>query len=142
MATEDQFYHHAGKVWIAGTSAGAGSGGQSGDGVSIGGVLIPQRFAAISAALTPDNTLVAAVPAKKIRVLAYSIVASAAVNFKFQSAAAGTDLTGLKYMPSAGAGMVQAFNPLGWFETVAGELLNLHLSAAVPVGGELVYIEV
>lgn len=85
----------------------------------------------------------AAVTAKKIRVLAYNLSFSGTVNAKFQSDGAGTpvDLTGLKY------GVVNvvvpaSYNPKGWFESGAGKTLDLNLSAGVAVGGELVYVEV
>jgi hypothetical protein len=100
------------------------------------------KFAAIAASASGNNTLVAAVTGKKIRVLAYNIIGNGAVNAKFQTGAGGTDLTGLKYIAAAGGGICAPFNPAGWFETAAGALLNLNLSGAVAVGGELVYIEV
>ncbi len=34
------------------------------------------------------------------------------------------------------------FNPVGWFESGSGKTLDLNLSGAVAVGGELVYVEV
>jgi hypothetical protein len=39
-------------------------------------------------------------------------------------------------------GYVLPNNTHGWFETVAGELLNLELSGAVSVDGGLTYVEV
>lgn len=99
------------------------------------------KFAKIAASGSGDNTIVAAVASKKIRVLAYNFIANGAVNAKFQTGAGGTDLTGLKYCV-ANSGICAPFNPLGWFETVAGALLNLNLSAGVAVGGELLYVEV
>lgn len=100
------------------------------------------KFAAISASSSGDNTIVAAVTSKKIRVLAYNLMGAGAVNARFQTAVAGAYLTGLKYIAAAGGGICAPYNPLGWFETVAGDLLNLELSGAVAVGGELVYVEV
>jgi hypothetical protein len=67
--------------------------------------------------------------------------AAGTVNAKFQSGASGTDKTGLTYM-IANSGIVRPFNPAGWFETAAGALLNLNLSAAIAVGGCLAYVEV
>ena len=103
---------------------------------------ISVKFAKIAASSNGNNTLVTAVTGAKIRVLAYNLSAAGAVNAKFQSAAGGTDLTGLKYFAAAGDNLVAPFSPEGWFETVAGELLNLSLSAGVAVGGELVYAEI
>lgn len=100
------------------------------------------KFAAIAASSSGNNTLVAAVTGKKIRVLAYNLIGNGAVNAKFQSGASGTDLTGLKYIAAAGGGICAPYNPMGWFETAAATLLNLNLSGAVAVGGELVYVEV
>jgi hypothetical protein len=40
------------------------------------------------------------------------------------------------------SGFTLPFNPVGWFETAAGELLNLELSAGVSVDGCLTYVEV
>ena len=112
------------------------------DAVMNGLVVLTPKFAKISVSANGDNTLVAAVSGKKIRVLAYNFIGNGAVNPKFQSGSGGTDLTGYKYIASAGGGICAPFNPVGWFETTAGVLLNLNLSAAVGVGGELVYVEV
>lgn len=106
------------------------------------GVALTPKFAKISAAGSGNNTLVAAVTSKKIRVLAYNLIGAGAVNAKFQSDASGTDLTGLKTIAAAGGGLCAPFSPVGWFETATGVLLNLNLSGAVLVAGELVYVEV
>jgi hypothetical protein len=100
-----------------------------------------RKSVAISCSGSGNNTVVAAVPDYKIRVLALSLSASAAVNAKFQSGAGGTDLTGLYYL-AANGGMVLPYNKLGWFETGVNALLNLNLSGAIPVGGCITYIEV
>lgn len=97
------------------------------------------KFATIAASSSGDNTLVAAVTAKKIRVLNYVLIANAAVNGKFQSAA--TDISGLLYM-AANGGASSGYSPVGHFQTVAGEALELNLSGAVAVGGHLSYVEV
>lgn len=105
------------------------------------GVTLTPKFAAISASSSGNNTLVAAVASKKIRVLALWLTSNGAVNVKFQSGASGTDLTGLGY-EAANTGIVLPFSPVGWFETASNTLLNANLSGAVAVGGSLVYIEV
>lgn len=112
------------------------------DAIHNGLTALTPKFAKIAASSSGNNTLVAAVTAKKLRVVCYNFVVAGAVNVKFQSAASGTDLTGLKTFAAAGGGMGAGYNPVGWFETVSGELLNLNLSGAVVVGGELTYIEV
>ena len=102
----------------------------------------PVRHAAIVASTAGNNTLVAAVTGKKIRVLALSLVASGGANsIRFESDADGTALSGVMDIADNGQ-LVLAFNPCGHFETVAAELLNLELSAATAVGGMLTYQEV
>lgn len=115
---------------------------QDTDTVKQGATSLVPKFAVISASTSGNNTLVAAVASKKIRVLAYNFIGNGAVNAKFQSGAGGTDKTGLKYIAAAGGGICAPFNPVGWFETATNTLLNLNLSGAVAVGGELVYVEV
>lgn len=112
------------------------------DAIQNGTTALTPKFAAIAASASGNNTLIAAVTSKKIRVLAYNLIGNGAVNAKFQSGASGTDLTGLKYIAAAGGGICAPFNPVGWFESASGVLLNLNLSGAVAVGGEIVYVEV
>ena len=105
------------------------------------GTVLTPKFATIAASSSGNNTLIAAVTSKKIRVVACSFMANGTVNAKFQGGAGGTDLTGLFYMV-ANTGGVLPYNPVGWFETAATTLLNLNLSAAVAVGGCITYVEV
>lgn len=103
-------------------------------------VLTP-KFAVLDAASSGDNTLIAAVSGKKIRVLSVFLVAAGTVNVRFESGASGTALTGQMNLV-ANTGFVLPFNPVGWFETAATTLLNLELSAAQSVDGSIVYVEV
>lgn len=98
-------------------------------------------FATIVASSSGVTNIIALVSAKRIRVLALQLVANAAVNVKWQSHVTPTDLTGLAYL-AANGGYVLPFNPLGWFQTVAGEALDINLSTAVAVGGSLTYVTV
>ena len=98
------------------------------------------KFAAIAASSSGDNTVVAAVAGKKIRVLKYTIVVSGAVTAKFRSSS-GIDLTGAMSL-AANSGVGGAFCPIGLLETVASDGLVLNLSSAVSVAGHLTYIEV
>lgn len=106
-----------------------------------GATSLTPKFAKIAAASNGNNTLVSAVALKKLRVLALTLSFSGSVNGKLQTAAGGTDLTGLFY-GAVNVVVTLPFNPLGWCETVAGELLNLNLSGATAVGGCLTYVEV
>lgn len=99
------------------------------------------KYAVIDHASSGDNTLVAAVTGKKIRVLAYTLIASGAVTVRFESGASGTALSGQMSLASNG-GVSAGYLPDGHFETAAGALLNLELGGAVSVDGHLTYVEV
>jgi hypothetical protein len=101
-----------------------------------------QKYAVIDTATSPDTTLVSAVTGKKIRVTSAFIVTSGGANtIRFESGTGGTALTGQMGMATTSV-LVLGYNPAGWFETAAGALLNLELSAATSVDGSLSYIEV
>lgn len=108
---------------------------------AVTGTALTPLFAAITANGSGATTIVAAVGGKQIRVLQWIITTNAAVNFKFQSHVTPTDITGLFYSGAQG-GAGGAFNPVGHFQTVSGEALDINLSGAVAVGGYLVYVTV
>ena len=95
----------------------------------------------ITASSSGNNEIVAAVtsPNRIIRVLSYNYVVNAAVNVAWRSGTT-TVIGGLGYWDAQGKGKVCAKNEDGWFQTAAGEALNLNLSGAVSVGGEGTYI--
>ena len=97
-------------------------------------------FALISSSAAGDNVLVAPLAGKKVRVLKYTIVASASTAAKFRSSL-GTDLTGPMTL-GANSGIGGAFCPIGLFESLVGEGLVLNLSVGVAVSGHLTYVEV
>lgn len=104
------------------------------------------KFASISAS-GAGGDLVAAVAAatplaaKRIRVVALFLTGTtAAGTVKFQSGGS-SDLTGAMTL-AAGGQITMGFNPAGWFQTVAGEKLNMVLSSAGQVSGCLAYQEV
>lgn len=109
--------------------------------MTAGGTILTPKFAVISASSSGNNTLVAAVASKKVRVLSLWLTSNGTVNAKFQSGAGGTDISGLAYLV-VNTGFVLPYNPVGWFETGSNTLLNLNLSAAIAVGGSLTYVEV
>lgn len=109
--------------------------------MTAGGTIVTPKFATIAASASGNNTIVAAVTSKKIRVIAAQLVSNGTVNVKWQSGAGGTDITGLAYLV-VNTGYVLPYNPAGWFETAVTTLLNLNLSAAIAVGGSITYIEV
>lgn len=105
-----------------------------------GTTALTPKFAVITASSSGDNTVVAAVTSKKIRVVRFSLSANGTVNAKWKSGS-GTDLTGLFYMVANG-GAGGNYTPVGLFETGSNTALVLNLSGAVAVGGMLTYVEV
>ena len=99
------------------------------------------KFAVIDASSSGDNTIVAAVSGKKIRVVSGILVSGGTVNVRFESGAAGTALTGQMNLV-ANTGFIIPFVPIGNFETATNTLLNLELSAGVAVDGWITYVEV
>jgi hypothetical protein len=106
-----------------------------------GTTALTPKFAIIDAATSGDNTLLAAVTSKKIRVHALWLVAAGTVNVRFESGAGGTALSGQANLV-ANTGFVLDWNPAGWFETASNTLLNLELSAAISCDGGFLYTEV
>jgi hypothetical protein len=93
-------------------------------------------------ATSATTTLVPGKAGYAVRVLAWSLSFSGAVNCKFQSHVTPTDLTGLFY----GGANVQAVSPSlgsdvnrGHFQSLIGEALDINLSAAVAVGGYVIW---
>lgn len=103
-------------------------------------IAVTVKRAIIDAATSGDNTLVAAVTGKKVRVLSLFLVSAGTVTVRFESGAGGTALTGQMNLV-ANTGFVLPHNDHGWFETADATLLNMELSAAVSVDGALTYIE-
>lgn len=103
--------------------------------------LVP-KFAVVDAASSGDNTIVAAVTGKKIRVLAGSLTMTGTlVTIRWESGAGGTALTG-QMQPLAGHTITMPYSPVGHFQTAASTLLNLELGGAQSVDGWIVYVEV
>ncbi len=86
-----------------------------------------------------DNTIVAAVTGRRIRVLAAAISVASAVNIKFTSSTT-SDLTKLFYLTSGDLNITLPYNPFGWFQTVAGELLGCNISGTVVTNCQMTYV--
>jgi hypothetical protein len=101
----------------------------------------------ISASASGDNSVIAGQPGYAIRVIAYVLTFSGAVNAKWMSDIGGSAvaLSGLLYGPLASGAPTSIVAPAadfgarGWFQTAVGKALNLNLSAAVPVGRHILY---
>lgn len=101
------------------------------------------QYAVVAASTLGDNTLVAAVPSKKIRVMSLVLVASGGANtVRLESDASGVALTGQMDIIDNGQ-LILPYNPAGWCQTAAvNKLLNLELSAGTSVAGVLGYVTV
>ena len=103
------------------------------------------QSAQITASALGDNVVVAGVAGYAIRVVGYTLTFAAAVNARWMSDVAGgaVALTGLLYGLGAAPLPVTVAPPgpsaRGWFQTGSGKALNLNLSAAVAVGGHILF---
>lgn len=114
-------------------------------------VALTVKRAKISAASSGENTIVAAVTNKKIRVLSLALIGvGTAVSIYFKDAASGNGVFADSTNPipidksgAAGAGgLVLGHNLDGWFQTAESGALILNLSGALAVAGCLSYAEV
>ena len=95
-------------------------------------------YAPISATTATDTQIVPAVSGKRIRVIAYAVIANLTVSIKFRSGT--TDITGSMRVVEGG-GIAHAYDG-GLFQTAEGQALNINLSNNATVGGYVVYREV
>ena len=95
-------------------------------------------YAPINATNSGNTQVVGAVSGKRIRVIAFAVVANATVNIKFQSGT--SDITGSMRVVEGG-GIAHAYDG-GLFQTAVGQALNINLSANATVGGYVVYREI
>ena len=109
--------------------------------MSSNGVMLTAGYAVINASGT-NNTLVAAIATRKIRVLAYNMISQVGVNAQFQSGTGASNLLTGVYFISSNGGLVAPYCPVGWFESSGNSLLNLKLSAAQSIGGCMTYLEI
>jgi hypothetical protein len=102
--------------------------------------LTPKFFTETVTASDTDESLIALVASKKLRILALVVQCGAtATDVTFES----STTTRIHKVP-AGAigGQVLPFNPVGWFETASGESLTVTTGAGSSVEISGVYIEV
>ena len=98
----------------------------------------------INVSASGPTVVVAAQTGRRIRVLGFILSGAGAVNVKWQDGTP-TDLSGLLTIPAAGACIVAPIAPpvVGsqqyWVITAISQSLVLNLSAAVGVGGALMY---
>lgn len=114
------------------------------------GNAVTLKRAVISADANGDNTLVALVANKSIRVVSIALLAKTgtALNLYFKTGSTGIfgDSDATIPLDSTGAtgtpGFVLPYNPAGWMQTAVGEALVLVLDAGEDVGGSVQYVEV
>lgn len=90
----------------------------------------------VNATAAGATQVVAAVAGKRIRALTVVMVAKAAVDAKFQSAA--TDISATFGFAAGGTLVLPEFSS-GWFQTAVNEPLNINLATAVAVGVHVSY---
>ena len=90
-----------------------------------------------------DTTVVAAVTSKRIKVISLVVNAGTTASVvKFESGTGGDDISGSLSL-AANATVVLPEAPSGWFETDAGDLLNIEVTGGdAIVSGHLNYLEV
>ena len=117
---------------------------QGGKYVDENGVAYDVQRAAIAAATSGNNEIVAAVAGKTIRVLSLFILAGAAGDIYFTSANSGTVIFGgstNKIKLAANGGFMLPRNIDGWMETTtANQALVMNASSTGPFSGGLTYI--
>ena len=105
-----------------------------------GATAVTPQYAAIGASSAGATTVVAGVAGKRVYILRWSLSANGAVNINWQSHTTTGTATGLHYLTQF-ASCGGAYCPLGIFATAVGEGLDINLSAAVAVGGELTFAQ-
>lgn len=98
------------------------------------------KTAAITGTGTGDNTIVAAVTGRPIKVWKIWFTAAAAVNVIFKDGAS-TSLSGATVLPSAGSLFTLAYDGSPHWVTSPGNAFIINSSGAVALTGEVYYTE-
>lgn len=106
----------------------------------IGGHVLPVRRSGPVTLAAGNNTVVAALTGKRIRVLSAVINLTTAGATVFQSGAGGTALSAT-YTMAANLPLVLPRNENGWWETAAGSLLNCNVGGSGAGTVEVTYVE-
>lgn len=107
--------------------------------IIINGVPTEVKWAQINANTSGNTSVVAAVTAKRIRVLSIDFVCAAAVTVGWQSAA---NAVRANQSFAANSGMARDLVFPYYVQTTAGEALNINLGGNVAVVGMVGYVEV
>jgi hypothetical protein len=112
--------------------------------VNDAGAIVDVKYAAIGTATSGDNTIVAAVTGKKIRVVSLYLHAAGDVDV-YVVDGANNDMIGKSTQAldlTTNSGCVLPYNPGGWAETASGQTLDINLGGNVRVAGVLSYVEI
>lgn len=105
-------------------------------------VAVQPKYAVINVAASGDNTIVAGVTNKRIRVLEYAlVVGTGGDQVTFKNGLAGTAVTGPMRF-AANGGISASYSPVGLFESASSASLALNSSLGSQISGHLVYVEV
>ena len=108
----------------------------------VGGAAVTLKFVRVNATSDGDNTVIAAVVGKKIRVIGYAIVASAAGTVTIQDSQ-GTPVIHASFPLAANGGVSYAGSiDAPAFETAEGFGVEISNGAGVDTLGHMTYIEV
>ena len=95
------------------------------------------NYAYANASASGNTQVVAAQSSKKILVLQIFVMSSDAVSVQFESA---NNIISAQYALSANGGFVLPYSRHGWFQTNAGEALNVNLNGAIQTGVQVVWV--
>lgn len=95
------------------------------------------RYGVISLSAGGDMEIIAAIPGKRIYVLASAVIPAMTVEIQWKSGT--TALTGVIPMNAKGIDN-PSYCPYGNFRTAVGEALVLNSDAAVEIGGHITYL--
>ncbi len=104
------------------------------------------KYAVVNSSASGDNTVIAAVDNKRIRVIHYTLGCDQNADIYFKSDGT-TNLTGKIYFSasssfSAGYGAITPIGMVGMFETNIGEALVININGAKTVSGHITYLVV
>lgn len=105
-------------------------------------ITLPQaiQFASINISSSGDNTIIAADPARRIKILSYVFVAGGSVNIIFKSGASNSLSGAMPFVINAGIAAPPVAPSTGpYMQTNVNEAFVINLSGAVGVTGHLSY---
>lgn len=110
-----------------------------------GTTALTPKFAKIGVNTAGAEIIIAAVAAKKIRILNMVLVAEGAAGVYFTDGGGGNSIMGDATNPmefGANGGMVLQYSPVGWCQTSASSAFTIVPDTATSIAGSVTYIEV